>query len=396
MDNKVLTNQRKLNEKLAGLFKEEGITKFNLTSVGNSIASGYSMVRTLMPLLLRNTTIEQIMTENGVEISIRHFARAQDNNDEHIFNWLTTNIKESEIHKMNRNDYSGGQTSMTSPGIDEQGINKFYPTEMEDDKGLRDVVLESDRKLANVIIYNGCTGSFLDNITRGGKLSQKLTYGIKRDTISLEATLKYIQSNNRNNGTNTQVYICGAPNFLGLGISEVINVRLKKIAQRYANVTYVEPVKSKFFYRNIEFDENSTLEQTQSLMKKHLLQPDIHYDEEEYLKLNNNIVQSIVENYDINQAIINVDRNLFEFNKDLEFNNPEKIRDSEYSYNVITKIIVDELDRIKDKVKKEKFITVVKKYLKDRIPYDFYHVGKKNIQDGIDDVSRMDNLSKKH
>ena len=393
---KVLKNQIELNKKLAQLFKENNITKFNLTSVGNSIASGYSMVRTLMPMLLRNTSISETMTENGIDLSIRHFARAQDNNDEHIFNWLTTNIKESEIHMMNQKDYNGGPTSMPSPGIDYEGLETFYPTEMDNDFGLRDVVLESDDKLANIIIYNGCTGSFLDNVTRGGKLSRMLTYGIKRDTISLEATLKYIQANNRNNGTNTQVYICGAPNFLGLGISEVINIRLRKIAKNYANVTYVEPVKSKFLYKNIEVEKNVGLGQAQSFMKKHLLQPDIHYDEVEYLQLNNNIIESICDNYEVNEKVINVDRELFKLNKDLEFSHPEKIGLPEYVYNLVAKLIVEQINDIKSDVTRRKFVAVIKKYLKDRIPYDFYHVGKKNIVESIDDVSRVSNISRKN
>ena len=121
---KIIEIQRKLNLELGEILRQNGITKLNLTSVGNSIASGYSMVRTLMPMLLRNTTIQTDMSKNRVEVSIRHFARAQDNNDEHIFEWLIENIKQSEIHKMNRADYGSGDSSMPSPGIKNEDLDK--------------------------------------------------------------------------------------------------------------------------------------------------------------------------------------------------------------------------------------------------------------------------------
>lgn len=124
------------------------------------------------------------------------------------------------------------------------------------DKGLQEILFEKSNNLANIIIYNGATGSFLDNITRNGKLSQKLTYGIKRDITSLEATLKIIQEKNRNSSLNIQLYLCGAPNFLGLHISDIINHKLQSLSKNYAFVTYVEPVKSKLLYPIMRNNKN--------------------------------------------------------------------------------------------------------------------------------------------
>lgn len=161
----------------------------------------------------------EIMKDHGITLVRKHFARAQNNNDEYIASWVIRNIKESEIYKMNRNDYEDSPTKMPVKinGLNRQLIEEYYPREIADDQGLSDIILESGFGVANIVIYNGCTGSFLDNVTRNGYVSQKLTYGVKRDLPGIRTVLNYIQTHNRDNNTNTQVYICGAPNFLGLG-----------------------------------------------------------------------------------------------------------------------------------------------------------------------------------
>lgn len=227
-ENKLIIKERTLNRKLASVFDEFGIKNFRFISLGNSIASGYSMVRTTKPLLLRNSSLQEIMALYDINLERYHFARAQNNNDEHIFEWLTQNIKESDFYQMNRQDYSNLASSMKTHGLTEEKITEYYPKKLKYDNGLQDLVLSSDDKTANIVVYNGCADSFLDNIIKKGKFQNKLFHGINQDATSLEVTLKFIQNSNRVDGTNTQVYICGAPNFLGLGISETINRKLKK------------------------------------------------------------------------------------------------------------------------------------------------------------------------
>lgn len=387
-DKNLIIEQQKLNNRLATLFKENGIKTVRLLSFGNSIASGYSFVRTTKPLLKRNETLEQTMSSSDIKLDMHHFARAQNNNDEHLFEWLINNIKESEIHSLNINDYNGGPTSMVSHGLNSEKLNEYYPTNIENDIGLQDAILESSDDMANIVVYNGCTGSFLDNVTRNGKIKHMLTYGVNRDTYGLEAILKFIQTNNRNNKSNTQVYICGAPDFLGLKISEIINVKLKKIAEKYSNVVYVEPVKSKFFYKSLNVSENTNLEEAQSVFKKYLRQPDVHYDEEEYLKFNNNIIKAIGDNYLITQSMINVDRNLYDFSSNLEHKNQEMLDNKDYIQQYISNILTLETSKIPDEVSKNRFYKRAEKYLINRFPYDFYYIGKKNIYDSLNEKNK--------
>lgn len=78
------------------------------------------MTRITKPLLLRNESIQSIMKKQNIYLERYHFARSQNNNDEHILEWLTSNIKESEIHILNRIDYGDGPNHMITYGLIEK------------------------------------------------------------------------------------------------------------------------------------------------------------------------------------------------------------------------------------------------------------------------------------
>ena len=358
---KLIRKQQILSMKLSHYFKDNGIKKFILTSLGNSIASGYSMIRKTKPLLLRNKSIRLFMKKNDIDLDIHHFARAQNNSDAHFLEWLETNIKESEIHRLNRNDYSNGPTNLRTRYMNEERMDKYYPLKMEVDKGLND-------------------GSFLDGITRGGSLYQQMFYGVNKDTRSLEAILEKIQTNNRKNETNTQVYLCGAPNFLGIGMSELINIKLKRIADKYANVVYVEPIKSKFFYKR---PQNEEIDRKEMLVEKVLGEIDIHYDEEEYIAFNNNIMESIIENYQSTKSMINIDRKFYEFSKNMEIDNHDLISDHDNKKKIISEYFEKQYNRIHGRKRKKSFLNKMKKYLIERYPYDFYYLEKDSLIDEV-------------
>lgn len=379
----IIKKQIKLNSRLAKIMSKNGISRLRLTSFGNSIASGYSFVRTIKPLIYRNGSLEKILKKSGIVLDIHHFARNQNNNDEKLFEWLQTNIKESEIHKMNLKDYVDGKIKISSNGLTQENIANWYSTNLKDDLGLQDLILDNDVGLANLVIYNGGTGSFLDNVSRNGKLSHKLTYGIKMDLISLEATLKYIQNSNRRFNTNTQVFLCGAPNFLGLNISEFINAKLRKIANKYANITYVESIKSKCIYKKY-VSESTNNEQKSFLNKINFLGLDIHYNETEYLRFINNIIDTINKNYLINQAMINIDRNFYNFSSNLELNKQHLIGDNLYIQEYIDDILY-EYSKLLSVNQKKELILKLKKYILDRLPSDFYYLGKTNFNKVVTD-----------
>ena len=348
----------KNNYKLSSTLEELNISKINMICCGNSISSGYSMSSFTKPLLFRNENIQEILKENSIDLSRYHFARAEDNNDEHIFGYLTNDTKLSEICRLNRFDLK----AMNSTGVNEFNIDMLYP--LDDNTTIKDLI--SDEKSSNVIIYNGATGSFLDNVTRGGK--HYLTYGVKRDCVSIEAFLKYVQEYNRSNNANIQVYLCGVPDILKAS-NLFINTRLKDISKKYANVVYVENIPKKLLYKK---EDGSVI-------------PDLHYDEVEYLSFNNKIIQTINENYLITNMLINIDRGLYTLNKEYQLGEIERTDVEEGIGEIIDlSLIVNEEKFKKLNIDLKDALRYVKKYLINRKPYDFYYVGKKNINMSVD------------
>lgn len=358
----IVNNLYKNNEMLSQILQKNNINQLVLTSLGNSIASGYSYMSTTKPLLYRDETIETIMATKNITLNRYHFARYANNNDEHIFSWLTKNISEKEMYNLNRIDIKHERVI----GLTNELIEKYYPTNPKENLGLRNIILQNNPNLANIVIYNGATGSFLDNITRNGK--HKLTSGIKRDCVSIESTLKTIQISNRTSGTNTQVYLCGAPKILNTPITDIyINNRLEKIASNYANVTYIPPISRKVIYKHPEYG----------------ISPDTHYNEEEYLTLLTKIIESINQKYLMNKAMIDIDREFFSTSYQIE--EGQKV-DKDYIIeeklsNWITILDEQGLDI-------NQFLSTLKKYLLERQPYDFYYLGNKTIKKHVNQLKK--------
>lgn len=369
MKNDLLYMQEQLNKSLAILLRTNGIRNFVLTGVGNSISAGYSRYEDTKPLLLRNEGIEKEMLSRGIILNRYNFSRAQNNCEEHIVEWIDCNYKESFINKMNQIDYSKGPTSMETKTMDRKIMDKIYPIVIENDRGIQDILKDNGPYTANIVVYNGCTGSFFDNITRSSKMPQKLIYGINRDIIQLYNIFTNIQNYNRIKACNTQVYICGVPNLFGLHFSEIINKKIKEVVKQYANVTYVNPVKSQVIRKNSDSNK---------------FKLDIHYSKEEYDQLNNNILNSIIENYSLNQALINTDRKLYSLRKEIELARPDLLKKNSKIQKYIMYILNEEQKKLSSFEDKQIFCVMVKEYLLQRFPYDFSHLEKENIVECIE------------
>ena len=306
----------KNTEKLASQLERLGIKKFYLTGAGNSLMSGYSTIFKTTPLFKRNTNLTAIFAKHDIDVIATHFARTQNNNDEHIYHYFSSNISEREMYRYNRID----NLKLDTPVVDmtEEETMEYYPENPTPNYHFKDSILTEEKDRANVLVYIGATGSFLDNITRGG--FPKIISGFKRDFISISATLKEIKSSNRHNSTNTEVYLVGIPRYMNTPVTDIlINRHLKEIAANYANVTYVEPIKAKLFYG---------------------LKPDVHLSPEEYLDLNNSIMESINDNYISVMAMIEIDRFLFNLNEIILSQVSGKILSNFYFINNITGFIV--------------------------------------------------------
>ncbi len=364
---RLLEESKITNQKFAEFLIENNINRIRITSLGHSIAAGYSFVRTVGPLLLRNETLEEILKNNGIEVELYHFARGQNNSDRQVHKWLQTNISETEMNKMNRVDYSNLSTAMTTHGVTEEKLDKWYPLKKEHDGRLRDLIFDNDPDLANIVVYCSGTGSFLDALTRRGTLGQQAYHGVNKDMASVNAILESIEINNRNNDGNAQVYLSGVPNLLGIHvISNLINYKIRRIAKQFANVVYLSPTVSRMFNRRVDKEGNEAFG----------FAIDVHYNENEYLKFNIKILKSIMKNYVKLKSLIKLDREIEKLSTEIEFVVTDKWKDKEYIESEIYKIINTQLEEIKKPSDRKEFLKGAKKIIIERFPYDFYYVGK--------------------
>lgn len=275
-----------LNIKLMKKLQDLGVGKLILTSLGNSIAAGYSQSKLIRPLLERNESLEETANKYGIELNRYSMARAQNNSDSKIFSWVLNNTTFTEMHNINIRDYS----DFSKCYMHNSGNIKIDSAPNE---GIADVIRKSNHSLANIIIYYGCTGSFIANMKNGIYSISSIKY----DYENMNSLLAYVQNQNRVNGTNTQVYIGGVPDILGLKLTGVVNYEIKRKSRLFANTSYIKPAKCKFIYdTGIDF----------------------HYDEDEYVSLNKNIIKTINENYICNMALIDIDRELYKISEMIE------------------------------------------------------------------------------
>ncbi len=321
------------------------LNKVIITCVGNSISSGFSLVYNTKPFLERNIWLKELFKKENIEINTYSFARPQDNNDEHIYRTLVKNMKLTDINKKVRVDFSNSKRAMSFYHINKDDLEKYYPINLKNDIGLKDIVEIKEKGTANIIIYNGLTGSFLDVLTHRGNLLHAFK-AFDRDLDNFKAFLKYVYLVN----PSTQIYVCGVPDILGIGLFRKINKKAKKECFNYPNVTYVDSVKTKFIY-----SKNG---------KKYI---DIHYDDDEYLEMNNNVFKSISINYSKNRLFTEFDNVLHKYQ-----DNPNANLDDLFiALHELTFIYKDLFDL---KVYKE-----LVKFYKLRYPFDYYYTPKKEV-----------------
>lgn len=349
------------NIELLNKLQELGIVKIVLTALGNSISTGFSFCDNNVPFLDRNEQLELLCEEYGIDLYKYKFARSENNSDQNTLNYILNNFTEEDINKLNRRDYNKFILS-GNPLLTEEEIKKYYGKKEDSDVHIQDILFNTEDDSANIVVYNGCTGSFLDNITRGGKHIYK--NGVRKDVAHMESILSMIQNSNRENESNTQVYLCGVPRLLNTGIQDYyMNRPIREISKRYAHTSYVDN-----FSRHIIYKGKAKV--------------DLHYDRNEYLKLTHLILRSAIDNYVIRDSLIGIDRDLYKLNKEIEMSNVDRdTRDD------ILSVVSDYSLNITDENEKE-FLKIVRNYLLERYCYDFFSLDKKAIKKDILNLSK--------
>lgn len=342
---------QKENEDFIKMLNNLNIDNITLTAVGNSISTGLSMKDESKPLLERNEELFNMMSENNISYETYRFSRWEDNFDEYTYGYLINNIKQSEINKMSIMDYTDKETGEIKKYIEEDKLYEYYPLIVENDKGLNDIVKEKNIQ-SNIIVYNGETGSFLNNIFRK---SNDLFNSFNEDAISIEAFCKAVFIEN----PNIQIYLCGLPNYFNLDIINIVNVRYKDMANHYPSVTYVESSPAKYIYKT-----------------KDGLFCDAHYDQKEYLCHNRRIMDTINENYVSNLVCIDIYTDLRQLNEYIQLEDI-KLRDNQSVIEIKISNIIQKYENMG--IEKKKICEGIDKFLdlyKERSGANFYYISK--------------------
>lgn len=357
----------KTNEELIKYMREYPKDILSLTAIGNSISNGFSMSEPGRLLLDRNLGLIEIGQNNGIEVKTTQLSRSENNNSLFVANWIRSNCTESDSYRWNKKDYLR-HIQEGNPLLTEEEIESYF-SKGKNEK-IQDVIFNNNSKEANIVILNLGTGSFLDVITRHGSLTLSSIFdSLGRDITGIVDILELIQNNNRENGTHTQVYLCGAPRIVNTILTDLLmNPAIRKSSLEYANVTYIPSFPRQAFYKT----------------KSGMILPDPHYNHAEYYHFLNEVEKGIINNYLIKDLIIDIDTILYNMSKENDINNG--------AYNMS-----DALDIVRTIAKKYEaktggyndFLDLVKKYIRRRYAFDFYRLApEKNIGDVIDKLKR--------
>ncbi len=281
-----IIKEMSVSNKLIQVLAEDKIKKLSLVFTGNSITSGFTVSDKVIPMGQRIPTII-LQNLKELNVGIYDVAIAGDNSDEHLLNNYINNTPLKDYVDFNRANYFVDGNMGAKCNITEEEFEQYYNFTYNSDITIQEAMFSEQKEEANIVVYCGLTGKFLDNFDRGvlGDMVNSFSK-IKQDYGSAHGFLSSISNKNRQ-GKNTQVYIIGVPNFLGIRVAEIWNSKLRKLAKYYPNAVFVEPVIGKMFYKN---------------------GIDIHYDASEYEKAIVKIFTAMIENYKNTKIHIEIDR----------------------------------------------------------------------------------------
>jgi len=355
-----------VNEELVRFMRDYPKDKLSLTAIGNSISDGFSMSEPGRLLLDRNLGLIDFGKSNGLDVQTYQLSRSENNNSLAVANWIIQNCCERDSYNWNKVDYRRAIEN-EKPLLTEEEINKFFAG--GSNKKIQDVIFDTNKANANIVILNLGTGSFLDVVTRHGSLSIPSIFGsVDRDIYGINAILELIQNNNRLHNSNTQLYLCGAPRILNAAVTDIfMNSKIKKVGEAFANVTYVPSFPRQAFYE-----------------KDGRIIVDPHYDYAEYYHFLAEIENKILDNYLVKDLMIDLDRTLFQMSNDNDLNG------TNYSKNDLKDVIDEIAKKYESKTGDYNyFIDFIKTYLNGRYPFDFYRgTTDNNIVKDLNDMKR--------
>jgi len=355
------------NEELVKFIKEYPKEILSLTAIGNSISDGFSMSEPGRLLLDRNLGLVELGKKEGIEVKTTQLSRSENNNSLFVANWIRNNCTEADSYKWNKADYLR-HIKEGNLLLSEEEIEKYFYNGKE--QKIQDIIFNDNPKEANIVILNLGTGSFLDIVTRHGSLTlSNIFSSLDRDIRGISEILELIQNSNREKGSHTQVYLCGAPRIVNTILTDLfMNPAIKRLGLEYANVTYIPSFPRQAFYKT----------------KSGMILPDPHYNHAEYYHLINEVEKGIIKNYLLKDLIIDIDTVLYKMSQ------ANDVLGANYNLSDALDVIREIAKKYEDKSGNyNDFLDLVKIYLKRRYSFDFYRLApEKNLANMVDKLKR--------
>lgn len=261
----LLEEEKRLCEKVVEIFGDCNMKNINIACVGNSISSGYSKCDEMLPFFARSALYKM-----DYSINFYSYARVRRNEELNVLKWYHRNISHQEINKLLLADIMAKKNSYAE--FNKSQYEEYKKIVESSKLGFRDYTkLEN-----NIMIYNGLSGSFTDIIRKGEAFDkQMLLKCFKTDYEYLKIFLLEVYLDN----PNIQIYVCGLPDILGVGITSIFDSYMKKAVSMIPNAVYIKGATRNVFH-----------------YLKNQKEPDYHYSRPEYLYLLCSIWKSIEKN----------------------------------------------------------------------------------------------------
>lgn len=280
--------EKELCDKIIQLFSDCKIDAVNMGSVGNSIASGYSKCDEIIPFFARSHIFE-----HEDKVSFYTYARVRRNEEINILNWYSCNLIHKDINMLLMSDILAKKEKYAVFSDEHKNLYEYMTNKTN--IGFSDYIHLSN----NIMVYSGLSGTFTDIIRKGNGADRiKLLNCFRNDFECLKMFLIRAWLDN----PKLQIYVCGLPDMMGIGLTNKFDKYIKKAVQIVPNAIYVKGATRNYF---------SKLEGQKEI--------DYHYSKPEYLQLICNVWESILNNYIMLNYKNDILYDLMKYSKQVEF-----------------------------------------------------------------------------
>ena len=303
---KYTKEEEKLCEKVMQLFSDCKTDSINMGSVGNSIASGYSKCDEMSPFFPRSHILQ-----HEDNISFYTYARVRRNEEINVLNWYSSNLIHRDINMLLMSDILVKKEKYA--GFSDRQKDLYERMAYTTNIGFRDYVHLSN----NIMIYSGLSGTFTDILRKGDSVDRKKLLNCFRSDFEY---LKMFLIQAWLDNPRLQIYVCGLPDVMGIGLTNMFDKYMQKAVRLVPNAVYVKGATRNYF---------SMLEGQKEI--------DYHYSKPEYLQLICNVWESILNNYIILNYKNDILYELMKYNKQVEFEDTTSKGDSKKIKQLIIK-----------------------------------------------------------